>query len=224
MTMKSNIARTPAHWEIAHFSMRWSFGADKNSSPFLADLHTALNLNASPVRSSKAQIYRVLTTHWSIHTWSTYICPSIAPSSLISVIIQQKHWPKRLGMTTMCEASFRSKNSYLCDVINGIPEWANQQAFSCHVTDDFGPPRQCQASPPKKEAVTIMRNSNISPPPVFHINTHSSWNNDWTISHKVWLSWDFTRLKAKWTLTAIPPSGILLTGFHTHESFLLYHL
>ena len=94
-----------------------------------------------PVCSSKSWIGTVLATYWEIHTQSAYICPSIAPSHLIFVIIQQKQRPKQWGAPNERLALSRSKNSLARDVINGILPLANQGVFSCHVTANFGPAR-----------------------------------------------------------------------------------
>ena len=77
------------------------------------------------------------TTHWSIPTSSTYICPSKLPSHLICVTIQQKPGlsrPVSKGVAWHCPSSSCSKNSSAYDVINGIPASANQWVSSCHVT------------------------------------------------------------------------------------------
>ncbi len=83
---------------------------------------------------SKVRIHWVLATYWLIWTWTTYICPFNHPCRFLSVIIQWNSRPQRWGRPKRCLAWSWDKNSTVCDVITGIPEWANQRAFSCHVT------------------------------------------------------------------------------------------
>ena len=88
----------------------------------------------TPVHPSKVTIRRVLLTYWLIQTQTMYICPSELPSWLISVTIQRNHCSKQQGWPNMHLAQTCSKNSSAHDVINGILEWTNQRAFSCHMT------------------------------------------------------------------------------------------
>ncbi len=53
------------------------------------------NVAGGPICSLNNKNAAFLTTYCSIHTSSTYICPSKLPSQSISVIIQRKPGPKR---------------------------------------------------------------------------------------------------------------------------------
>ena len=79
-------------------------------------------------------------TDWFPHC-SSYICPSKCPSRLASLIIQGNTSSNQRGLPSICLASAWSKNSSVCDIINGIPELTNHQASLCHVTTNFGSTR-----------------------------------------------------------------------------------